>query len=116
MQWAASLAGELHATLRLIHVVTGAERSTHHAFDPGHDQDAHDRARDEIQKLQETAKVNAPLCLVAGRVAEAIHEETVRHGADLLVIGRGVLNESLGRLRTHSYGIIRQSPSPVLSV
>jgi hypothetical protein len=40
----------------------------------------------------------------------------MRHGADLVVIGRGVLNGTLGRLRTHAYGIIRQSPSPVLSV
>jgi nucleotide-binding universal stress UspA family protein len=116
MQWAAGLAGDLDATLRLVHVVTGAERSTHHSFDPGHDQDAHDRARDAIHKLQENAKVNAPLCLIAGSVAEGVHEETMRHGADLVVIGRGVLNETLGRLRTHSYGIIRQSPSPVLSV
>jgi nucleotide-binding universal stress UspA family protein len=116
MQWAAGLAHDLGATLRLLHVVTGAERSTHHSFDPGHDQDAHDRARDAIHELQETAKVNAPLCLVAGTVAQGVHEETMRHGADLVVIGRGVLNGTLGRLRTHAYGIIRQSPSPVLSV
>jgi nucleotide-binding universal stress UspA family protein len=116
MQWAAGLASDLGATLRLVHVVAGAERSTHHSFDPGHDQDAHDRARDAIHKLQETAKVNVPLCIIAGSVENGVHEEAMRNGADLVVIGRGVLNETLGRLRTHSYGIIRQSPSPVLSV
>jgi nucleotide-binding universal stress UspA family protein len=116
MQWAATLASDLGATLRLVHVVTSAERSTHHSFDPGHDQDAHDRARDAIYKLQETAKVNVPLCIIAGSVENGVHEEAMRNGADLVVIGRGVLNETLSRLRTHSYGIIRQSPSPVLSV
>jgi nucleotide-binding universal stress UspA family protein len=35
---------------------------------------------------------------------------------DLIVIGRGVLHETLGRLRTHAYGIIRHAPCPVLSV
>ncbi len=116
MQWAASLANDLSATLRLVHVITGVNRSTHHSFDPGHDQDAHDSAREAIHTLQETARVNVPLCIVAGSVADGVHQEAMRHSADLVVIGRGVLHESLGRLRTHSYGIIRQSPCPVLSV
>jgi hypothetical protein len=32
------------------------------------------------------------------------------------VIGRGKLHETLGRLRTNSYAIIRQSPCPVISI
>jgi hypothetical protein len=38
-----------------------------------------------------------------------------RH-ADLVVIGRGVMHSTFGRLRTQSYDIIRQSPCPVLSL
>jgi len=34
----------------------------------------------------------------------------------LIVIGRGVLQGTLGRLRTHAYGIIRNAPCPVISV
>jgi nucleotide-binding universal stress UspA family protein len=116
MQWSANLASDLGATLRLVHVVAGVERSSHRSFDSGHDQDLHDQARDTIHKLQETAGVNAPLCIIAGGVAEGVREEARRHGTDLVVIGRGVLHETLGRLRTHSYGIIRRSPSPVISV
>ena len=56
MQWAASLANDLSATLRLVHVITGVNRSTHHSFDPGHDQDAHDSAREAIHTLQEIRK------------------------------------------------------------
>lgn len=116
MQWAASFAADLGASLRLVHVVTGAERSSLHTFEPGYDVDIRDAAEQSLQQLQETAKVNVPLCLVAGNVAEGVQEEARRHSADLVVIGRGTLHEGLGRLRAHAYGIIRQSPCPVLSV
>jgi hypothetical protein len=35
--------------------------------------------------------------------------------ADLVVIGAGRTREVFGRLRTHSYQIIRDAPCPVLS-
>jgi nucleotide-binding universal stress UspA family protein len=116
MQWAYRLAGDLGATLRLVHVVSGAGSSTLHNFDAGYDKELRDHAQRAIEELQEEAQINAPLCMIAGPVAEGVHEEARRHGADLVVIGRGVLHETLGRLRTHSYGIIRQAPCPVLSV
>ena len=116
IDWAASLAGDLGASLRLVHVITGTERSRFHSFDPGHDSDLREAAEKAIYKLQEAANVNAPLCIVAGNVSEGVQEEARRHNADMVVIGRGTLHETLGRLRAHSYGIIRQSPCPVLSV
>jgi nucleotide-binding universal stress UspA family protein len=116
MKWAAGLASDVGATLRLIHVVTDVDRSTHHSFEPGHDQDLHDSTLGAINKLQETAQLNVPICMVAGSIADGVDQEALRHGADLVVIGRGHTNEALGRLRTHAYGIIRQSPCPVLSV
>jgi len=36
--------------------------------------------------------------------------------ADVLVIGRSPKSGVWGRLRTHAYGIIRESPCPVISV
>jgi nucleotide-binding universal stress UspA family protein len=116
MRWAASLAADLGASLRVVHVITGAERSSQHSFDPGHDDDLREAAERAILQLEEKAEINAPICIVAGNIAEAVQEEARRHDADLMVIGRGTLHEALGRLRAHSYGIIRQSPCPVLSV
>ena len=49
-------------------------------------------------------------------MADAIRREALQHGTDLLVIGRGVMQDTLGRLRTRAYGIIRHSPCPALSV
>jgi hypothetical protein len=45
-----------------------------------------------------------------------VHQVAVDKKSDLLVIGRGVMHETFGRLRTQSYDIIRQSPCPVLSL
>jgi nucleotide-binding universal stress UspA family protein len=49
-------------------------------------------------------------------VPDVVREEALQHGADLILIGRGTLHGTLGRLRTHAYGIIRHAPCPVLSV
>jgi nucleotide-binding universal stress UspA family protein len=36
--------------------------------------------------------------------------------ADLVIIGRGHADRALGRLRSHTYNIIRNAPCPVISV
>ena len=51
-----------------------------------------------------------------GDIAATIKKEAIGHGADALIIGRGILHETLGRLRAHSYQIIRTAPCPVISV
>jgi hypothetical protein len=34
----------------------------------------------------------------------------------LIVIGRGVMQKTLGRLRSSAYSIIREAPCPVISI
>jgi nucleotide-binding universal stress UspA family protein len=80
------------------------------------DEAVSEEERKTIEGLEESAGIKAPLCVAVGNVAERVHEEARRHGADLVVIGRGALHETLGRLRTHAHAIIRQSLCPVLSV
>ena len=75
-----------------------------------------EEANQKIGRIQEPAGVNEPLCVTGGHVAEGVCEEARRHGTDMVPIGRGSLNEPFGRLQTHSYAIIWQSPCPVLSV
>ena len=52
----------------------------------------------------------------ADEIVATITEEARQEGADLIVLGRGAMHETLGRLRTHAHGIIQRSPCPVLSV
>jgi nucleotide-binding universal stress UspA family protein len=116
MQWAANLAKDAGATLRLVHVVPGMEGGPERQMDSEFEEALRSDARKQIVELEHSAGINVPVCVTAGTVPDAIRREALQHGTDLLVIGRGVMNHMLGRLRTHAYGIIRQSPCPVLSV
>jgi nucleotide-binding universal stress UspA family protein len=69
-----------------------------------------------VMSLQTAAGVEAPLRIAVGATAATVAEQAREENADLIVVGRGVLPTPLGRLRTHTYGIIQQSPCPVLSV
>jgi len=116
MEWAGRWSKATGATLRLIHVIPSAESFRTMPFDRAFEDEMRKQAREQIAHLQASAGVEAPLCVAAGDIAEGVREEARRHGADLVIIGRGVLHETFGRLRTHAYGIIRHSPCPVLSV
>jgi nucleotide-binding universal stress UspA family protein len=116
MQWAVELGKATGAGLRLVHVVPGMEGWPTRQMDRQFEEDMRQEARKQITHLQTAAGVEAPLCVAVGDVAQGVREEARRHGADLIVIGRGTLHETLGRLRTHAYGIIRHSPCPVVSV
>jgi nucleotide-binding universal stress UspA family protein len=116
MEWAAQFSKETGAALRLVHAVPGTDAWPEREFNAEFESDLRKAARERIECLQSSVGVKAPLCIAAGDVAETTRDEARRHGADLIVIGRGVLDETLGRLRTHAYGIIRQAPCPVVSV
>jgi len=116
MQWAAEFAKAEGATLRLAHVIPGMEGWPARQMDRQFEEDIRQEARQQLTKMQEEAGVNAALCVAVGNVADGVREEARRHGTDLVVIGRGILHETLGRLRTHAYGVIRHAPCPVLSV
>lgn len=116
MQWAAEWCKVTGASLRLIHVIPSTESFRTLPFDRAFEDEMRKQAREQIERLQTSTGVDAPLCVAVGDIAEGVREEARRHGADLVLIGRGVLHETFGRLRTHAYGIIRHAPCPVLSV
>jgi nucleotide-binding universal stress UspA family protein len=116
MKWSQQLAASYGATLRVTHVIAGFETGQARQVDRQFEEDMRLEARKNIEAQQKEAGVDAPLCITVGNTAAGVREEARRHGADLVVIGRGVIHETLGRLRTHAHAIIRQSPCPVLSV
>jgi nucleotide-binding universal stress UspA family protein len=116
MEWAAEYAKVTGGTLRLVHVVSGVQGWPERQLDREFEETLRAQARESIEKLQKSVGVKTPLCVAVGEVAGAVREEAERHNSDLIIIGRGLLHETLGRLRTHSHGIIRQAPCPVLSV
>jgi nucleotide-binding universal stress UspA family protein len=74
------------------------------------------QAESEIRKAQQSAGSTAEVEIVQGDAAKAVCDAAKDWNADLLVISRGVASEFLGRLRSRSYSIIRQSPCPVVSI
>jgi len=116
VQWVAQLAADTGASLRLIHAIPGAAAWPERQFNAELEQALKDKARQEISVLLSASGLEFPICIGAGDVAAVVSEEARGHDADLVVIGRGVIHEKLGRLRTHAHAVIRQAPCPVISV
>ncbi len=116
MRYAANLAQEFKAKLRLVHAVSITEARPEKYMDTEFNQALFEMDREEIAKLQRQAGTELELCLAAGSVSTVVRNAAVYNNADLVVIGRGKLKDAFGRLRTNAYAVIRDSPCPVLSV
>jgi nucleotide-binding universal stress UspA family protein len=116
LQWAAVLSTRFGATLQVLHVV--APITDWPALE--RERLLQDHVREErraaIEALQKAAGVVAPLRIAVGEIVATVTEAAREANADVLVVGRGVLTESFGALRTHEYGIIQRSSCPVVSV
>ena len=108
MQWAAQFARAAGASWKMVHVIPHvAERSQEEQ------EDRKRRIRVAIDGLQRSARIErAPLDIVEEEVGNGVREEAQRYNADLIIIGRGLLNETL----SHAYEIILQAPCPTLSL
>ncbi len=114
--WATQFAAASDAPLRLVHVIPGVEAWPERQMDREFQSVLQKNAHEAIEQHMAALGSRAPLCVVMGRIEDAIRDEALRCNAGLVVIGRGMLDATLGRLRTHTFGIIRQAPCPVLSV
>ena len=104
------------ATLKLIHVAPRISDALAMPSEEALQEEVNQQARAKIESLQKSAGVEAHLEIALGSVAEAVAHAAEQQGVNLVLIGRGSLQATLGRLRTHAYGIIHKSPCPVLSV
>jgi nucleotide-binding universal stress UspA family protein len=116
MRRAAGFCKDMGAALRLVHAVPSIESFPDRQMDQEFEETLRENARRTIQNLEKAADIEVPICVGAGTVPDVVRQEALQHGSDLVIIGRGSLQETMGRLRTHSYGIIRNAPCPVLSV
>lgn len=108
LKWAAGICREFSAKLTILHVSTCAQVPV---------EELEVKIRREIASLQQQAGAEDAAVLVQqGDPPKVVCGETGRLQADLLVIGRGSAGGRFGRLRANAYAIIRQSPSPVVSV
>ncbi len=115
-RWAVEFSAQVGASLEIVHAV----RKISDWLALESEQALQDELRAEsarrVKSLLQSAGVDAPLRVAMGEIVETIAEQAREDGADLIVLGRGAIHETLGRLRTHAHGIIQRSPCPVLSV
>ncbi|MBM3813707.1 MAG: universal stress protein [Acidimicrobiia bacterium] len=116
VKWASSLAREYGAQLTVAHATPEVEAFPARYMDSEFAALLASRAREQVAELTRKAGVNCEIWIGSGNPAEAIRAAATESKADLVVIARGALAAGIGRLRTHAYAIIRNSPCPVVSV
>jgi len=115
-QGALELSALFNAALTLIHAVPAADETSDNRGEIELRKYLFHMAEGKFDRLKREAALDVTISLAGGEVCTVVREATLRTGAELVVIGRGQTQRALGRLRTHSYSIIRHSPCPVLSI
>jgi nucleotide-binding universal stress UspA family protein len=116
LPWAAEFSAQIGATLRLLHVVPPVSDWLSLSSEQSLQDRWRERAADKMATIQRSAGVEAVLDVAVGEIVATVTEEARQAHADLILIGRGSLQSTMGRLRTHALGIIQRAPCPVLSV
>jgi nucleotide-binding universal stress UspA family protein len=116
LEFAIELAGEADATVEVVYAAPEGE------VDPVHSAERMQAllvgaARGEKVKVQEEAeRSDVAVAVNAGSVAHMVRAMALAKRSDLVVIGRGEIHHTFGRLRANAYSIVREAPCPVLSV
>jgi len=107
LRLASRAAAEAGAKLSVIHVLhhNSAEKDS-----------AEKEARRRLDELQQAIGCDATVSITAGATKEALIDAAQRSVADVIIIGRTLRSGTLGRMSDLTYGVVRDSPSPVLSV
>jgi nucleotide-binding universal stress UspA family protein len=115
-QWAAGFGREVGASVQLFHVVRPISDWLALDSEQTLQEELRTEARVRLEAMLKSGGLDLPLRTALGEIVPTITEEARQEDADLIVLGRGAIHETLGRLRTHAHGIIQRSPCPVLSV
>ncbi len=114
--WALRVARQFQADLRLLHALPAVDEPTENRGVLEVNRYHKERARQRYAELRHEIDFDGDLLLIGGSASHAARETAIKQSSDLIVIGRGVMREQLGRMRTNTYAIVRESPCPVLSV
>lgn len=116
LQWARQLACDHTAELAMVYVIPFVDWARAPEVDVEMEETHYRRAYESLEKLQAEVKARGEIHVFEGEITDRVCEFATSWDADLLVIGRSVPGGMMGRLRTHAYALIRQSPCPVVSV
>jgi nucleotide-binding universal stress UspA family protein len=118
LRWAWSFAQAWGAGLHIIHAAPPLdETSADGGLYPANlRQTVNEAKTEQIEKLLASIGAEARVDVDCADTIDFVSSVADEILADLLVIGRSMDDSLIGRLRTHSLGMIRESPCPVISI
>jgi len=115
LEVALQLAGDSGATLEMVHAAHEGEITPLNPENRMHDVLVA-AARAQLVKVHEEAGAEVEILTDGNDVAKVVRSIALRKRIDLIVIGRGRIQDTFGQLGKNVYSIIRKAPCPVLSV
>lgn len=115
LKWAVQFTCEQGAVLQVVHAVDAAVLVGAGERDPVGDL-PFSVEREKLDALQAEAGTKLDIKVALGPVSQVVREAALDYEADLVLIGRGVIQEGLGQIRSSAYEVVRDSPCPVISV
>jgi len=114
--WASKFAQGYGASLHLVHALPMLSSGEARYLDEEIQVSIARQARAQAAKLLGHLQIEGEVIMEHGDPAQVVRDTAKAVGADLVLIGRHVNAGILGRLRTHAYAIVRESPVPVISI
>lgn len=115
-RWAADFSRQAGASLQFLHVVRTISDWLSLESEQSLQEELRAESRSRILAMLTSAGLDFPLRVAVGEIVPTITEQATEECTDLVILGRGAIHETMGRLRTHAHAIIHRSPCPVLSV
>jgi nucleotide-binding universal stress UspA family protein len=116
IRWAGWFGRHYQATVKLVHVIPALNETSRNRGEVELRRYFIRRAQSEFEVLMDQAGFRNELLLRGGNIPATLAETARQQHSDVLIVGRGHVRKALGRLRTHSLAIIRESPCPVISI
>jgi nucleotide-binding universal stress UspA family protein len=116
LKWAKTFAAEFGARLTLVHALPSISSGEARYLDEEFQAVIAKQARAQAARVIEKLDLDAQAIMEHGDPGAVVRDAARTAAADLVIIGRHASTGILGRLRTHAYAIVRESPVPVVSV
>jgi nucleotide-binding universal stress UspA family protein len=117
LEWGAGFAREYGAQLSVVHAIPSSTVSLGGIyFDPQWSEQVRMESEGIIKFLLQEIGAQAEILIRTGEAPHVVRTVAQELDANVLVIGRGHVEGVMGRLRTHAYAILRESPCPVAAI
>jgi nucleotide-binding universal stress UspA family protein len=116
LEAALQLAKDCGATVEIVHAAPEGEIAPLETEARLHEVTAEAAREAVVAVKRQDGGTEVDVVVDTGSVSKLLRSVALRKRSDLIVIGRGALQEGFGMLRSNAFEIIRDAPCPVLSL